>query len=607
MIIKGTEYFDGKTNRYVDFPITDVLQMIGRAGRPQFDTSAVAVLFVQDIKKEYYQKFLYEPFPVESHLLDVFPDHLNAEIGSNTVKTKSEALEFLSSTYLYHRIFKNPSYYDVSLEGVEDNEMAINQQVMLHLSAFIDKCVNTLADDYCVRLVPADPDDPSSSTTLVATPLGRISSFYYLSHDTIRLFQDELGAYDGVPRFLPTEDVLDLLTRANEYATLPVRHNEEMLNDELAKKCPISMARKSMDSAHTKASILIQAHCSRLKLPVVDYYTDLKSVLDQAIRIMQAMVDIAALNGSLATTINIINLQQSIMQASWQHDNQILSMVVLDDQHRGGGGGGELNTYKEDTLNDANEYFEKLISREDHFAQTIKAIPADICTLPFLLNFVHQDPGRALSNLSTLFHTYQVKRFVIDRLHRALMRLPLVSLERMELIEVGGGSGDDDESADDGSPAPPALSNNKIIVPLVDTFKPLPEMQWLNLKAGGDYLLQVSLSKLRLEGGGGGGRGRGGGGHHRQAEPKAHCPRFPKPKSESWYLVLGVPETGELVAITRVANIPTNRTSTATLQFCAPDAGAGGVDGHRVLYSVYLLSDCYIGLDQQYHVPVSVN
>lgn len=46
--------------------IADVLQMIGRAGRPQFDDSGVAVVLVQDIKKNFYKKFLYEPFPVES-------------------------------------------------------------------------------------------------------------------------------------------------------------------------------------------------------------------------------------------------------------------------------------------------------------------------------------------------------------------------------------------------------------------------------------------------------------------------------------------------------------------------------------------------------------
>ena len=46
--------------------LADVLQMMGRAGRPQFDDQGVAVILVHDAKKHFYKKFLYEPFPVES-------------------------------------------------------------------------------------------------------------------------------------------------------------------------------------------------------------------------------------------------------------------------------------------------------------------------------------------------------------------------------------------------------------------------------------------------------------------------------------------------------------------------------------------------------------
>ena len=46
--------------------ISDVLQMMGRAGRPQFDDQGIAMILVHDIKKHFYKKFLYEPFPVES-------------------------------------------------------------------------------------------------------------------------------------------------------------------------------------------------------------------------------------------------------------------------------------------------------------------------------------------------------------------------------------------------------------------------------------------------------------------------------------------------------------------------------------------------------------
>lgn len=53
---QGTEYYDGKAKRYVDFPITDILQMMGRAGRPQFDQHGKAVILVHEPKKSFYKK-----------------------------------------------------------------------------------------------------------------------------------------------------------------------------------------------------------------------------------------------------------------------------------------------------------------------------------------------------------------------------------------------------------------------------------------------------------------------------------------------------------------------------------------------------------------------
>jgi replicative superfamily II helicase len=44
--------------------------MMGRAGRPQYDTKGVAVIMVHEPKKAFYKRFLYEPFPVESSLQD---------------------------------------------------------------------------------------------------------------------------------------------------------------------------------------------------------------------------------------------------------------------------------------------------------------------------------------------------------------------------------------------------------------------------------------------------------------------------------------------------------------------------------------------------------
>ena len=62
------------------------------------------------------------------------------------------------------------------------------------------------------------------------------------------------------------------------------------MNAELAKSCPLDVNQYTFDSSHTKAFLLLQSHISRLPLPCVDYLTDTKSVLDQAIRILQVCV-----------------------------------------------------------------------------------------------------------------------------------------------------------------------------------------------------------------------------------------------------------------------------------------------------------------------------
>ena len=57
-------------HRYVDYPVPDLLEMIGRANRPLVDESGVAILLCQNSKKEFYKKFLYEPLPVEVRIVE---------------------------------------------------------------------------------------------------------------------------------------------------------------------------------------------------------------------------------------------------------------------------------------------------------------------------------------------------------------------------------------------------------------------------------------------------------------------------------------------------------------------------------------------------------
>ncbi len=73
------------------------------------------VLMCHAPRKEYYKKFLYEAFPVESHLDHALADHFVAEIVTRTITTKQDAVDYLTWTFFYRRLAQNPNYYNLQV------------------------------------------------------------------------------------------------------------------------------------------------------------------------------------------------------------------------------------------------------------------------------------------------------------------------------------------------------------------------------------------------------------------------------------------------------------------------------------------------------------
>jgi replicative superfamily II helicase len=156
VVVKGCRYFDAATGRYTDYDTTELLQMVGRAGRPGMarpeargaatDDSAVAVILCHTASKSFYQRLLDEPFPIESVLggsvVGTTPTeaaasalraargvsespleserhpsniarHLVAEVACGTVTSVSAALGWLRATFWHRRLAQNPARYGV--------------------------------------------------------------------------------------------------------------------------------------------------------------------------------------------------------------------------------------------------------------------------------------------------------------------------------------------------------------------------------------------------------------------------------------------------------------------------------------------------------------
>lgn len=66
----------------MDLDMLDVLQIFGRAGRPQFDTQGHGIILTRHPKSYHYLSMLTNQIPIESHFMDALPDHLNAEVST---------------------------------------------------------------------------------------------------------------------------------------------------------------------------------------------------------------------------------------------------------------------------------------------------------------------------------------------------------------------------------------------------------------------------------------------------------------------------------------------------------------------------------------------
>ena len=121
VVIRGTEIYDAKHGSYVDLGILDVLQIFGRAGRPQFDTSGHAVIITTHNKLSHYLSLLTNQFPIESSFVAYLADNLNAEIALGTISNVDEAIEWLSYTYLFVRMKLNHLVYGIPYQTMIDD------------------------------------------------------------------------------------------------------------------------------------------------------------------------------------------------------------------------------------------------------------------------------------------------------------------------------------------------------------------------------------------------------------------------------------------------------------------------------------------------------
>eukprot|EP00271_Cylindrocystis_brebissonii_P012705 TRINITY_DN317_c0_g1_i1.p1 TRINITY_DN317_c0_g1~~TRINITY_DN317_c0_g1_i1.p1 ORF type:complete len:2233 (-),score=420.67 TRINITY_DN317_c0_g1_i1:1930-8628(-) len=303
VIVMGTQYYDGRESAQADYPITDLLQMMGRASRPMADQFGKCVILCHAPRKEYYKKFLFEPLPVESHLDQFLHDHMNAEVVVRTIENKQDAVDYITWSFLYRRLTQNPNYYN--LLGVTHRHLSD------HLSELVESTLTDLESSKCISVLDDMDLEPLN--------LGMIAAYYYIGYTTIELFASSLTQKTKL------KGLLEILTSASEFSSLPVRPGEEETLRKMSNHQRFGLDNPKFGDPHVKANVLLQSHFARYPVqgPLAQ---DQRAILLDAPRLLQAMVDVVSSSGWLGPALAAMELSQCVTQGLWERDSSLLQL-----------------------------------------------------------------------------------------------------------------------------------------------------------------------------------------------------------------------------------------------------------------------------------------
>ena len=158
---------------YEEYSRIEVLQMAGRAGRPQFDTSGVCVVMTRDEMKAHYSRLLSGTETIESHMVEHMAAHLNAEIAfQRQMSDVAACIDWLKASFAYVRIKRNPNFYGQLAAGATEAELEG------HLRTLCMRHIRCLEQH---GLLAFDAD----GVAVRPLPLGTIMARHYLELDTV--------------------------------------------------------------------------------------------------------------------------------------------------------------------------------------------------------------------------------------------------------------------------------------------------------------------------------------------------------------------------------------------------------------------------------------
>nr|DBA18086.1 TPA: hypothetical protein GDO54_016376 [Pyxicephalus adspersus] len=301
VIIKSTLHY--ASGMFQEYSETDILQMIGRAGRPQYDSTATAVIMTRLCTKEKYIQILDGADTIESSLHRHLVEHLNAEITLHTITDVNIALEWIRSTFLYIRTLKNPSHYG----GLD--KLGIEAKLQ-------ELCLKNLNDLSSVGLIEMDEE-----INFKPTETGKLIASYYIAFDTAKLFYSIHGKET-------LSDLVTMISTCKEFSDVQLRTSEKKLLNTMNKDKNRITIRFPMEgkikSSEMKVNCLIQAQLGCIPVQDFSLTQDMAKIFRHGIRVTKYLCEFLALQkNKLNAFLNALILAKCFRCKLWENSSHV--------------------------------------------------------------------------------------------------------------------------------------------------------------------------------------------------------------------------------------------------------------------------------------------
>ena len=298
VIIKGTQIYNPEKGQWCEITPQDMLQMLGRAGRPQFDTFGEGIIITNHSELQYYLSLLNQQLPIESQLVSKLADNLNAEIVLGTIRNRDEAVAWLGYTYLYVRMLRSPTLYSVTADYAEDDPFLEQKRAdIVHTAAaLLEKC----------GLLRYE----RSTGNFTSNELGRIASHYYITHDSMATYHQQIKPQLGLI------ELFRIFALSNEFRHQVVRQDEKLEVAKLLERVPVPV-KEAADDPIAKVNVLLQSWISQLKLDGYVLAADMVYVTQSAGRILRAIFEICLKRGYARLSRMALDLCKMVESRQW--------------------------------------------------------------------------------------------------------------------------------------------------------------------------------------------------------------------------------------------------------------------------------------------------